>query len=252
MKTYLTLFVALLSFGATAQTDTLALSADPHFLQLPEGENLGEVTGVALRPNGNLLVFHRGPRPLLEFDNQGEFVREIGAGMFSSAHGLRVDRQGNIWTTDVGSHLVLKFNPEGRIVLVLGRRDTPGTWDEAKQMILFDKPADVGFDADGNIYVADGYGNSRIVKLDPYGNLITTWGEKGSAEGEFDNPHNVLIDPQGRVLVADRYNKRIQLFDQDGKFLESWTHLGVPSGLALYDDRDAVHHRRHRRAGGEG
>jgi DNA-binding beta-propeller fold protein YncE len=237
MKTYLTLCIAVLSFGATAQTDSLALRAELNFLQLPEGDNFGEVTGIALRPNGNLLVFHRGPRPLLEFDKQGKFVREIGAGMFSSAHGLRVDRQGNIWTTDVGSHLVLKFNPEGRTVLVLGRRGTPGTWDEDKQMILFDKPADVGFDADDNIYVADGYGNSRIVKLDPYGNLMKAWGEKGSAEGEFDNPHNVLIDPQGRVLVADRYNKRIQIFDQDGKFLDAWTHLGVPSGLALYDDR---------------
>ncbi len=237
MSPYLTLFLALLSTIAAAQTDSLSLRADPAHLQLPEGYNFGEVTGVALRPNGHLLVFHRGPHPLLEFDSDGAFVREIGAGMFSSAHGLQVDRHGNIWTTDVGSHLVLKFNPEGRIVMVLGRRDTPGTWDEDKKMILFDKPADVGFDADDNIYVADGYGNSRIVKLDPYGNLIKTWGQKGSTEGEFDNPHNVLVDPQGRVLVADRYNKRIQIFDQDGNFQEAWTHLGVPSGLSLFDNQ---------------
>ncbi len=236
MKTYFVFLLTLFSTASFGQTDTLALHADPNFLQLPEGYNFGEVTGVATRPNGHLLVFHRGPHPLLEFDGDGNFVREIGAGMFSSAHGLQVDRQGNIWTTDVGSHLVLKFDPEGRIVLVLGRRDTPGTWDEDKKMILFDKPADVGFDADDNIYVADGYGNSRIVKLNPYGNLIKTWGKKGTAEGEFNNPHNVLVDPQGRVLVADRYNKRIQIFDQDGTFLEAWTHLGVPSGLTVYND----------------
>ncbi len=237
MKMLLILCLALVSAVAFAQNESLSLQANAEFLQLPNGYNFGEVTGVAAAPNGHLLVFHRGPHPLLEFDDEGAFVREIGAGMFSSAHGLQVDRQGNIWTTDVGSHLVLKFNPEGRIVMVLGRRDIPGTWDEDKKVILFDKPADIGFDADDNIYVADGYGNSRIVKLDPYGNLIKTWGKKGSAEGEFDNPHNVLVDPQGRVLVADRYNKRIQIFDQEGNFLDSWTHLGVPSGLSLSDDQ---------------
>ena len=237
MKEFLMLFLVLSSTPAFAQHETLSLRANPAFFHLPEGYNFGEVTGVAAAPNGHLLVFHRGPHPLLEFDDTGAFVREIGAGMFSSAHGLQVDRQGNIWTTDVGSHLVLKFNPEGHITMVLGRRDTPGTWDEDKKMILFDKPADVGFDAEGNIYVADGYGNSRIVKLDPDGNLIKTWGKKGSAEGEFDNPHNVLIDPQGRVLVADRYNKRIQIFDRDGNFQEAWTHLGVPSGLCLSGDQ---------------
>ena len=112
----------------------------------------------------------------------------------------------------------------------------PGEWDEGKRVILFDKPADVAFDADDNIYVADGYGNARVVKLDPYGNLLTTWGKKGTSDGEFDNPHNVLIDPQGRVLVADRYNQRLQIFDQDGQLLEIWTHLGTPSGLSLYND----------------
>lgn len=237
MPIYLTLLFGLITTALFAQSEALPLKADPDFFQLPVGYNFGEVTGVATTPDGHLLVFHRGPHPLLEFDGEGSFVREIGAGMFSSAHGLQVDQQGNIWTTDVGSHLVLKFNPEGHIVMVLGRRDTPGTWDEDKKMVLFDKPADVGFDAEGNVYVADGYGNSRIVKLDPYGNLIKTWGKKGSAEGEFDNPHNVLVDPQGRVLVADRYNKRIQIFDQDGNFLEAWTHLGVPSGLSLSDDQ---------------
>lgn len=225
--------------AASAQDSTalLPLRTETNFFQLPEGYNFGEVTGVATNSVGHLFVFHRGPHALLEFDADGAFVREIGAGLFSSAHGLQVDRHDNIWTTDVGAHLVLKFNPNGRVAMVLGQRDTPGTWEEAKDIVLFDQPADVAFDTDDNIYVADGYGNSRIVKLDAYGNLIKTWGQKGTAKGEFDNPHNVLIDPRGRVLVADRYNHRIQVFNQDGTFQEAWTHLGVPSGLSLYDDR---------------
>lgn len=238
MRNHLLISLLLMVHGAFAQAPPapLALTADTEFFQLPEGMNFGEVTGIATTSAGHILVFHQGPHSLLEFNADGTFVREIGAGLFSKAHGLQVDQYDNIWTTDIGSHLVLKFNPAGHILMVLGRRDMPGEWDDAKELILFDKPADVAFDADDNIYIADGYGNSRVVKLDSYGNLIKTWGKKGTAEGEFDNPHNVLIDPQGRVLVADRYNKRIQLFDQDGQFLEAWTHLGTPSGLSLYHD----------------
>ena len=236
---YCFLLGLLLAFATSFAQDSppLSFSADPDFLELPEGYNFGEVTGIAQNSAGRWFVFHRGPHPLLEFNKEGAFVREIGAGLFSSAHGLQVDRHDNIWTTDVGSHLVLKFRPDGRLAMVLGRRDMPGEWDEEKDLVLFDKPADIAFDQDDNVYVADGYGNARIVKLDSLGNRLNIWGKKGTAEGEFDNPHNVLIDPQGRVLVADRYNARIQIFDQDGNFQEAWTHLGVPSGLSLYNDQ---------------
>ena len=237
MRPILSLICCYFALTACAQTKhSLNWHANPTFFQLPEGYNFGEATGVATNSEGHLFVFHRGPHALLEFDSEGAFVREIGAELFAKPHGLRIDPQDNIWTTDVGSHLVLKFSPEGRVLLVLGQQDKAGEWNEEKQRVLFDKPADIAFDQDGNIYVADGYGNSRVVKLDAYGNLVKSWGKKGAAEGEFDNPHGILVDPQGRVLVADRYNQRIQRFDQDGQFLDAWTHLGTPSGLSLHND----------------
>jgi DNA-binding beta-propeller fold protein YncE len=169
---------------------------------------------------------------LAEYDEQGKFVRSIGDGLWDHPHGLRIDTDDNIWTTDDGNHLVLKLNPAGRVLLVLGRKDWGGeaTW-------LFNKPTDVAFAKNGDIFVTDGYGNSRVVKFDRDGNFIKTWGKYGTGPGEFDLPHSIVVDQEDRVYVGDRENARIEIFDADGNFLKEWKGIGYPYGLFITPDQ---------------
>lgn len=227
----LPLLAAALAGAQTAALPDLGYRAVPDPLKLPAGANFGEVPSVALDARGHIYVFHRGPRALMEFDAAGNFLHSIGEGLFTRPHGLRIDPDGNIWTTDVGSHLVLKLNREGRVMMVFGRQNSPGETDSQ-----FNQPADVAFGRRGEIYVADGYGNSRIVKFDREGRFLKAWGTKGAAPGQFNLPHAVVVDANGQVIVADRENARIQIFDADGNFLKEWTHVGQPWGLALSRD----------------
>jgi len=210
----------------------LPYRVQPDFFELPGGVNFGEASAIALNSQGRIFLFQRVKPMLCEFDQQGKFLRSLGEGLFDHPHGLRIDPDDNIWTTDDGSHLVLKLNPAGRVLMVLGRKDwgAEATW-------LFNKPADVAFAKNGDIYIADGYGNSRVMKFDRSGNLIKSWGKFGGAPGEFDLPHSVVLDNQGRLYVADRENQRIQIFDSDGKFLKEWTGIGYPYGLFITPDQ---------------
>lgn len=188
------------------------------FFRLPPNLHLGETVAVALDSNGHIFVFNRMPgHPILEFDNAGSFVRSFGEDIFTSPHGLRVDPEGNIWATDRDAHVVLKMSADGRILLVLGRKDFPGIVGSKGEQ-LFDKPTDVAFGPSGDIFVADGEGNSRIVKFDRNGKFLKAWGRKGKGPSEFNVPHSVVADLQGRVYVADRENNRIQIFDSSGNF----------------------------------
>lgn len=216
---------------------------------LPDGWNLGEVAGVAIDEREHLYVFHRGPHPLLEFAPDGRFVREIGTGLFTDAHGLRIDPGGNLWAVDRARHIAARFDALGRVTRVLGMRDRAGLgwFDRDYDVHFLDRPQDVGFDSRGNVYVVD-RGNSRIVKFDPDGRFVRAWGEEGDGPGQFDFPHAVVIDERDRVYVADRENQRIQIFDVDGRFLTEWTHVGYPYGLTIADDgtlwmTDARHER---------
>jgi DNA-binding beta-propeller fold protein YncE len=199
------------------------------FFQLPPEEHFVEPAGVAVNSKGNVYVFHRGKHPLMEFTSSGKFIRSIADDLFVTAHMVRVDRDDNIWTTDVGSHVVLKLSPEGRVLLALGRMRIPG--DDVGH---FNQPTDVALDRDGNIYVTDGYGNSRVLKFDKYGNKLLGWGMKGTGPGQFDTPHTIVIDGD-LVYVGDRENARIQIFDTNGRFLRQWK-LGYPYGLTLGPD----------------
>lgn len=206
------------------------------FFDMPGLSGFGETMGVAVNSKQHIFVFHRGPSNLIEFDNKGNYVKTIGEGFFKKAHGLRIDAEDNIWITDTEQHIVLRFDPDGQRDLVLGRINRPGEWDDVYDIPLFNGPADVTIDKLGNIFVADGYGNSRIVKFDKNGNFIKTWGVKGSGKGEFNLPHNIVVDTQNRVLVADRENKRIQVFSTNGEFLEIWDDIGSPYGLCVGDN----------------
>src|SRR5260370_6132231 len=166
----------------------------------------------------------------MEFDASGKFLRSIADDLFVTAHMVRVDAEGNIWTADVGSHLVLKLSPEGRVLLALGRMRIPGD-----DVLHFNQPTDVAVDRDGNIYVADGYGNSRVLKFDRFGNVLLGWGMKGTGAGQFDIPHSIAID-RDLVYVGNRENARIQIFDTQGRYLREWKP-GYPFGLVLTRDR---------------
>lgn len=198
----------------------------PDFFQLPPEEHLIEPAGVAVNSKGHIYVFHRGKHPLMEFDTSGKFVRSIADDLFVTAHMIRVDPEDNIWTTDIGSHVVLKLSPEGRVLLALGRMRIPGD-----DVLHFNQPTDVAWDRDGNIYVTDGYGNSRVLKFDKYGRPVLGWGMKGTGPGQFDTPHTIVIDGD-LVYVGDRENARIQIFDRNGQYLRQWS-LGHPFGLVI-------------------
>ena len=199
------------------------------FFQLPPGEHLVEPAGIAVNSKGHIYVFHRGKHPLMEFDSSGKFLRSIADELFVTAHMVRVDSEDNIWTADIGSHVVLKLSPEGRVLLALGRMRIPGD-----DVLHFNQPTDVAWDRDGNIYVTDGYGNSRVLKFDKYGRPLLGWGMKGSGPGQFDTPHTIVIDGD-LVYVGDRENARIQIFDRNGGFLRQRS-LGHPFGLVITPD----------------
>ncbi len=216
---------------------------DRGFFKPPQGLKLGAVSGVATDAKGNVLLFHRGPRPILVFDAAGSFVRSFGDGLFDSAHGLRVDGEGHVWTTDSANHTVVKFDAVGKVLLTLGERGVAG--DDEKH---FDKPTDVAFAPNGDVYVSDGYGNSRVAKFDRSGKFLHAWGSKGEGEGQFNLPHAVRVDSKGHVYVADRENKRVQVFDAGGKFLRSAARGVAPYGLFITADdtlfvADGVSHR---------
>ena len=204
------------------------------FLKIPKGIPVGAASGVDVDSKGQVYLFHRGPRPILCFSADGKLVRSWGDDLIGNAHGLRVDRDDNVWVTDIGHHMVFKFSPKGKVLLSLGQADKAGTGRD-----MFDKPTDVAFGPDGEIYVSDGYGNSRVMKFDAKGKYLTSWGKSGTGKSEFDTPHAILVDRKGRVVVGDRENDRVQVFDANGKWLATWNGF-APFGLAE-DDKGAIY-----------
>ena len=231
----LTLTCAILAFvmstlliGSGGATEPLAFEPVPGFFKLPDTITLGACSGVAVNSQGDIYLFHRGKQPIIQLDRKGRFVRAWGDDVIDMAHGLRIDREGNVWVTDIGNHQVLKFSREGKLLLSLGKAGQAGLGTDE-----FDKPTDVAFGSRGEIYVSDGYGNSRVTKFTPNGGYLTSWGEPGDGPSQFDTPHTIVVDRQERVVVGDRENDRIQVFDGNGKLIEIWNGF-APFGLA-YD-----------------
>jgi hypothetical protein len=242
------LFASLVVVGAftaarpcIAQTaPEIAFDSVPDYPQLPAGMNLGEVAGVAVNSKGHVFVFTRsnsasgpafGPTAaqLLEFGPKGEFLREVGKGLYgwSFAHSVRIDKADNIWAIDKGSDMIVKMNPAGRVQMVFGRRKESADGAEPWEHVdppqphvdgLFRQPTDVAWDSEGNTYITDGYINSRVAKYDRNGDWVKSWGSKGTGQGQFNTPHSIAIDRQNNVYVGDRGNHRVQVFDTDGNF----------------------------------
>lgn len=220
------------------------------------GRNFGSTIGVNIDSDGqSIWVFDRCGgnncgnsriAPIQKFDSSGNLVAAFGEGIFNNPHGLAVDQDGNVWVTDANNaigeenkgHTAVKFSPDGQVLMTLGQPGVAGIGPDT-----FNRPADIAIAPNGDIFVSDGHGgdsNARIVKFSADGTFITAWGQFGTAQGEFDQPHAIAIDSAGRVFVGDRTNNRIQIFDADGNFLEEWTHFGRPSGLYI-DNNDILY-----------
>ncbi|MGE3508870.1 MAG: peptidyl-alpha-hydroxyglycine alpha-amidating lyase family protein [Vicinamibacterales bacterium] len=211
----------------------------PHGLTLPAGMKMGAPSSAAFDAHGHLLVFTRGEYPLMEFDvRTGALVRTFGGG-YVRAHGMRVDPEGHIWTTDVNGHTVTKMSPAGEVLLTLGTKGQPGAWDEAKGTRLLYEPNDVAFAPNGDLFIVQGHGRGepRVLRFDRRGTFITSWGGTGTGPGQFNLSHSVIVDAQSRVYVADRENRRVQIFDVNGRFLKEWRFAGLPCGLYMGKDQ---------------
>ncbi|MDG2090298.1 MAG: peptidyl-alpha-hydroxyglycine alpha-amidating lyase family protein [Gammaproteobacteria bacterium] len=198
---------------------------------MPTGWYFGRVSAVATDSNNDVYVFQRDnvADPIIIFDSEGTYLRSIGGDIdFVNEHGMRIDKYDNVWVTDNRNHTVMKLSNEGEVLMTLGIPGQDGVTDET-----FGRPADIAFGPNDELYVADGYGNSRVVKYDSDGNFVRTWGTPGSEPGQFDLVHSIATDSVGNVYVADRENNRIQIFDEDGNLLRMWTHLGATQNIFI-------------------
>jgi DNA-binding beta-propeller fold protein YncE len=258
MKALWPLFTAMLTILAAAASGQsmkpLNDLPDPYlrvadWAKMPPGRIWGSAAGVDIDPDGkSVWVAERcganscagsNIDPIIEFDANGNFVRSFGAGLLLFPHGLCVDKDGDVWVTDAASNglkgnQVFKFSHDGKLLMALGKAGVAGSGHAT-----FNRPSDVLVAPNGDIFVADGHGgdsNDRIVKFDKDGHYLTEWGMKGSAPGQFDIPHALAMDSQGRLFVGNRNNNRIDIFTQDGKFVASWPQFSRPSGIYIAAD----------------
>src|ERR1700743_1395095 len=251
MKRWLFVLPLLIGSQALAQqaVPTINFESVSNPLKLPTNMYFGEVSGVAVNSKGHVFALSRGntsgpayaaaATQLLEFDKDGKFIREIGKNLYawSFAHTVKVDPSDNVWVTDKGSDMVIKFDPEGRVVMVFGRKQEAS--DEDTEPLKHPKPplpdedgrfrqvTEVAWDKAGDTFISNGYINSRVAKVDKDGNWIKSWGDRGKEPGQLNTPHSIATAADGNVYVADRGNHRIQVFDGDGKFLRQFT-IDVP------------------------
>jgi len=229
-------FFGLLGVCRAEEPYKLAENWGPHL----HGMQWGETAGLTIDSEGRLFAFTRTSTHIVEFDASGNVLKTWGEGLFVYPHGIRVDRNGFLWITDARGrdgkgHQVFKYSRDGKLLLALGTAGVAGDSETT-----FNGPTDVAIAPNGDVFVADGHVNNRIVKFSPQGSFIKQWGRKGAGLGEFNLPHTLFFDSRGRLLVGDRSNKRIQIFDQAGNFIDQWTQFGSPSGIFIADD-DALY-----------
>ena len=225
---------ALLIPQNAPELDYVAVSAP---LTFPVGTNLaGAPAGVAFDSKGHLWAVTRGNPPLYEFDDNGKFIRFLGEGLFIRSHGLRIDSDGNIWATDVRAHTVLKLNSQGQVLMTLGTKGQQGDWNGTSH--LLNEPNDIAIARNGDVFIAQGHtpgpnGDACVLKFDRNGKFIKSWGGKGKETGKFDVAHGLAFDTKGQLWVTDRENQRIQIFDQDGKYIKELKYSGLPCSLEI-------------------
>jgi streptogramin lyase len=251
-RTYAIVIAAIVVAGLAAQPNPYRRVAD--WAMLPDGMKWAAVIGAEQGPDGNIYVLHRCYQnscagrtepPLLVFDRSGKLLRTWGSGLFIFPHGFHVDRDGSVWVTDARAangkgHQVFKFAPDGKVLMTLGKAGVAGDGPG-----LFNEPTAVVTAPNGDIFVTEGHldaatgkvaGNNRVVKLSKSGKFIKAFGRPGSGPGEFNAPHTIAIDSRGRLFVGDRNNNRIQIFDQNGTFLDQWKQFSRPSGIFITPD----------------
>jgi hypothetical protein len=223
----------------------IPITSVPNFFKLPPDLYFGEGIGIATNSKGHVFVYTRsGDTRVLEFDQNGNYIKEIGQGLYGLefAHAVRVDKDDNVWVVDEGTNMVIKFSPDGsRVLLVLGRRPEPmvGVFDSTlppapAEKYRFGRPTDVTWDAQGNIFVSDGYVNSRVVKYDKNGRFLKSVGTtRGSAPSQLNTPHSITSDAQGNIYVGDRGNARVQVFDNDLILRAIYDNVGNPWAVCV-------------------
>jgi DNA-binding beta-propeller fold protein YncE len=217
---------------------------DDEFFKIPEDIWPAEAVGIALNRQGHIFLLNRGNHPLLEFNADGTFVKSLGEGspIFHAAHSVRFDADDNMWIVDSANNVIVKFTPNRRIVQALGRREEPwvylthGIERAIPGPANFYQPTDTAVGPDGSTYVTDGYGNSRVAKFTREGTLVKYWGDRGTRPGQFNTPHSIVIDRNNNLIVADRQNNRVQVFDTEGTFKQEWTLDGPPWSLCITPD----------------
>jgi sugar lactone lactonase YvrE len=213
----------------------------PDAVTLPAGAKMGAAAAVAFDARGHVYVLTRGAQAFFEFDEKGAFVRSFGDAMFTRSHGLKIDREGNLWATDVGAHTVMKLNPAGQVLLTLGTKGEAGEWNEAAGSRKLNQPNDIAIAPNGDVFIAQGHtpgpkGDARVLKFDKDGRFITSWGGKGKEPGQFDVAHGITFDSKGLLWVMDRENQRIQVFDTNGTFVREQKYKGLPCSVAFGRD----------------
>jgi peptidylamidoglycolate lyase len=221
---------------ATARAVSGSYRLVENWAQLPPGTDWGVMTAVGVDAQGTVFAFQRSEpiSKVMVFDARGKYLRTWGEGAFTYPHGLRVLRDGMVWIADRQMQQVLKYDANGKLLMSLGQKGVAGDNNSTDR---FNGASDVVTAANGDIFVSDGEGgNSRIVKFSKDGTFIRSWGTKGAAEGQLNTPHNIAIDSKGRLWVCDRGNKRLQVFDQDGAYVEQLTQFGAPASIFITKD----------------
>ena len=205
--------------------------------KLPDGWLFKDVAAVAVDHKDRVYVFNRGEHPMIVFDRDGNFLRSWGEGVFNRAHGLHIGPDESLYCTDDGDHSVRKCTLEGKVLLTIGIPGKPSPYMSGEP---FHRCTHTALSPRGDIYVSDGYGNSRIHHYSPDGRLLKSWGESGTGPGQFNIPHNMCCDPDGWIYVADRENHRVQVFDGNGKYETEWHNLHRPCGMFMESKRQPL------------
>lgn len=202
---------------------------------LPAGWSFREATAVAVNSEDKVYVFNRGKHPIIVFDSNGSFLYSWGEGIFTIPHGIAIGTDDSVYCVDAGDHTVRKFTPYGDLLMTLG---SPGKASRKLSGIPFNRPTHVAVNKQtGDLFVSDGYGNPTIHRYSQDGDYLASWGTSGTDPGQFNIPHNIAIDDTGMVYVADRENRRIQIFDPDGNFHSQWGNLSRAAAICLDNDK---------------